>query len=342
MTSKNYSERIQQYFDHMLDEQDLAQFRADLQTDSQLRQQFVEYSILHDRLHGNLQATQALAGDKLTQVQDSCQSIEAALSETQHPVARANQRSLQGWFIALTVAASIFVSFAVWRDRGNTAIAEQTELRRVIEANSANLLRSFELAVEAISPGDSKQKRVDQRENRPPKPPLDGAVLHVRGKNEFVMIRKTADGLPFVTGSDGKSSWAVRADGPVRVSDDLRRFNRDVPGHEFSVPLYNLHEALEHLQAAFELHVISESATAPTQTQRLLIAIKRKGFPGPKRVEITYEAESGLIDQLRFIDMPYGSDRLTVQLTLSVPPLATQDFFTHWPYHSADRKIEVE
>ncbi len=357
--NQNHSELFQRYFDGQLDISELKQFETDLQTDTELQKQFVEYSLMHDQLRGHFLAGQALSA---SQSHSTCEDSDSILTEPRQSVVTINGRSRRSWFIAATVAATLFVIFVLWRDNSNTAQAEQTELRRVIAANSANLLRSFELAVESFTAGDAKQKRIEQRENRPPKPPLDGAILHVRGKHEFVLIRKSLDGIPFVTGSDGKSSWAVRPDGPVRISQDLQRFNRDVPGHEYSMPLYNLSEALEHLQSAYELHVLPEptgeslstdatvdnsfdnasDTSASSQPQKLLVAIKRKGFPGPRRVEISYLAESGLIAQLRFIDMPYGPDRLTVRLTLTESPAATDNFFNHALYHSPDRKIEVE
>lgn len=353
--NQNHSELFQRYFDGQLDIGELKQFETDLQTDTELQKQFVEYSLMHDQLRGHLLASQALSA---SHSHSTCEDPESILEEPRQPEVTINRRSRRSWFIAAMVAATLFVSFVLWRDNSNTAQAEQTELRRVIAANSASLLRTFELAVESFTAGDARQRRAEQRENRPPKPPLDGAILHVRGKYEFVLIRKSLDGVPFVTGSDGKSSWAVRPDGPVRISQDLQRFNRDVPGHEYSMPLYNLSAALEHLQSAYELHVLPEptheplatdatadsssDTSASSQPQKLLVAIKRKGFPGPRRVEISYLADSGLIEQLRFIDMPYGPDRLTVRLTLTESPAATDSFFNHALYHSSDRKVEVE
>ncbi len=74
----------------------------------------------------------------------------------------------------------------------------------------------------------------------------------------FVLQRKLDNEQQFVTGSNGKVSWAVRPDGAVRVSSDLTRFNRDVPGHEHDMPLSNLHDGLEQLQTAYDVQVLPE------------------------------------------------------------------------------------
>ncbi len=78
----------------------------------------------------------------------------------------------------------------------------------------------------------------------------------------------------------------MRGQGPIRISSDLKRFNRDVPGHEFSMSLCNLSEALEQLARAYDLNAVREDpqveADVPGVSDRLLIATKRKGNPGPR------------------------------------------------------------
>lgn len=171
-------------------------------------------------------------------------------------------------------------------------------------------------------------------------------MLHVRGGGQFVLVRKTADGRPFVTGSNGQTSWAVRPDGPVRFSSDLTRFNRDLPGHEHSMPLSNIHEGLERLREAFDVQLLpvesGDEANIDDEPSRLIVAVKKRGFRGPKRVEVTYSVRSGLIRQMRFVEMPYGPARLTLRMTLVEEQPLGEAFFDHQSHHDADRTVEEE
>lgn len=240
--------------------------------------------------------------------------------------------------------AAVFVLVLGWYALTGTPAAAMTELQRIRAANAQAVDRTFEIQVEEIvSASSGRQPATD----RPPKPPLDRAKLHVRGSREFVLIRQTADGLPFVTGSDGRTSWAVRPDGPVRVSPDLTRFSRDLPGHENSLPLTNLEDGLERLREAYQLEVLpvesdGDEGRSSAGDSRLMVAVKKRGFRGPNRVEISYAVGSGLIQELRFVGMPYGPERLTIRLTLvNQQPLAP-DFFGHEAHHDPSRRVEFE
>ncbi len=222
----------------------------------------------------------------------------------------------------------------------------QTELRRLISANAGPLERRYQIKVESTVIGGANPKDGEALDKRPPKPPLDDATLLVRGKNEFVLIRRLPNGRSFVTGCNGKTSWMVPPDGDVHVSSDLQRFNRDVPGHEHSMSLCHLDEALTQLHTAYELVSISPEPVDAKEIQeeptRLLVATKKRGFPGPRRVEITYHATSGFIKHIRFVDMPYGTDRLTLAMTLIENLSMDTHDFQHDSYHTADREIIEE
>ena len=151
---------------------------------------------------------------------------------------------------------------------------------------------------------------------------MNGAVLHVRGERQFVLVRMTLSGRPFVTGSNGQTSWAVRPDGPVRVSSDLTRFSHDLPGHEHSIPLINIQEGLEGLLGAYDVELQpvasqqDETRSADDASRSIVAAKKSASRRGPRRVEITYAVRNGLIQQMRFVELPYAPGRpLTLLLT---------------------------
>jgi hypothetical protein len=74
----------------------------------------------------------------------------------------------------------------------------------------------------------------------------------------------------------------------------------------------------------------------------VLVAVKKRGHRGPQRVEITYEVETGLIRQMRFVEMPYGPERLTVRLTLEEEVHLGTEFFRHASHHGPERIVEEE
>ncbi|MBS0203318.1 MAG: hypothetical protein JSS49_10495 [Planctomycetes bacterium] len=180
---------------------------------------------------------------------------------------------------------------------------------------------------------------------RPPMPSLKEAVLHVRDGRQFVLIRLTPEGHPFVTGCNGKVSWLVRPDGPVEVSTDLNRFSRGVPGTHHSVPRINIQEGLEGLQADYGIRVESalNQEGAGSGSLKLLTATRREAtHQGPARVEITYEDRSGFIQQMRFIDMPhFRQGSVTMLLKFVEARNLDTNFFDHESHHEPGRRIET-
>lgn len=261
-------------------------------------------------------------------------------------VTRSWVRSL--FTLATTACLLLFVGFLLWQTVGVTPVsAAARELDRIIAASSRQLDRTFSIAVEETTFPNRRREQVMPDESRPPKPSIDGALLHVRGSNEFVLQRKVGENQFFTTGSNGKTSWAVQPDGSVRASSDLMRFSHDVPGHEHAMPLNNLHDGLEQLCGAYDVEVmpaesLEEGTSRSVEPNRLLAAVKKPGFRGPRRVEITYAATSGQIRQIRFIEMPYGPERLTLRMTLVGEQDLSTHYFDHEAHHDPQRRVDFE
>jgi hypothetical protein len=297
-------------------------------------QQFAEAVLLHDRLRGEHQALMAVA--------DSVGTVARELATPPSPR-----------FLTFSAAASVLlvaaaVLLVIWIGVGGTPVSAAAELKRIIAANAQLIDRTYQITMEEPALMDRNAKRNPASDSRPPKPPIDGATLYVRNGNQFVLIRQTAEGFPFITGSNGRSSWAVRSEGPVRVSADLTRFNRDLPGHEHSMPLISITDGLDRLRAAYDIDVLpvedgdAAEVKGNGEQSRLMVAVKKRGFRGPRRVEITYFVNSGLIRQLRFVEMPYGPERLTLRLTLVEDRPLGETFFDHESHHDSNRTIEFE
>ena len=49
-----------------------------------------------------------------------------------------------------------------------------------------------------------------------------------------------------------------------------------------------------------------------------------------------------MIRQMRFVEMPYGPERLTLRLTLAEERSLGADFFRHQSHHDPERVVEEE
>ncbi len=328
-------ELIEGYFDEILTPEQLASLSDWIKSSSENARVFANAARLHDRLRNAM-------GESVL-VQDE-------------PSPKASVRSQGGlffpasvWSTAASIAVVCFGVGLLWFLFGQAnASAAIRELNRIIVQNTLSKDRTYEIVVEEIYPpidrGANRPPTLESQ--RPPKPPLDGAIVHVREGNQFVLIRKTSEGLPFVTGSNGKQSWAANARGPVKVSSNIHHFDRDLPGHETSIPLTNLHEGLGRLRQAYQVQFSTlgpeEYEVSEGETARMLVAVKKPKERGPQRVEIAYESISGRILHMRFVQMPYGPDRLDLRLSLVNENDLPRDFFEHTSHHSLDRNVETE
>jgi len=245
------------------------------------------------------------------------------------------------WATAMVAAtAAVILLFASGVGfEGRSVSAAVLQLDHLIAAQARLPGSRYLITVESRS-RPPRQHFFDQTpdwKSRPPKPPLNGAIVHA-SHGRFVLVRTTTAGEQFITGSDGQSSWAVAPEGPVRVSSRPDHFNHDLPGHEHDMPLTTLAEGLEQLRAAYVLRL----EDGPTPTHRQLIAEKRRGFRGPQRIAIDYEEATGQIDSLRFNEMPYGPERLDLRMDLVSTSSYDDSFFSHSSHHSPERTIYEE
>ncbi len=281
---------------------------------------FASDVMLHDRLH-------------------TVFSASPVTTPSPHVVA-ARIRRRSGPFTAavgLAFVIAIFIAVGSVSMRSQPVSAGVVELERIIATQTGLLGSSYRIFVEAKRSWKETRRKPRPESSRPPKPPLDLAVVHASGR-QFVLLRTDRNGLPFITGRNNTSSWAISPDGPVRVSRDLDRFHHDVPGHEHDFPLTCLTDGLSLLRRSYELRLDQQS----TPERSKLVAERRPGHRGPRTVEIVYDGASGVIESLRFFDMPYGPDRLDLRMELLETPAFTPDFFDHTTHHKPDRTVLEE
>lgn len=354
--SSSVEDLMDGYFDESLSQEQFQQLNQWIKSDPLHAQRFASELLLHDRLRNEFVTNELI--DQPSKAEQSTVNDPALVRADERP----NVVTLAGsigntWtrsVIAMaTTACLVLISLAfLWNGLGSTsASAAVMELNRIIAANRQSLDRTFLISVEeSVVQEDARRDSPEHR--RPPKPTLDNAILDVRGSNQFVLKREVEPGVFFVTGSNGTSSWAVRPDGPVRMSDDLTRFNRDLPGHERSLPINNIEDGLDALQTAYNLELLSveriegedqgRDVESETEATQQMVATKKPGFRGPERIEILYTAASGQIRQMRFIDMPYGRNIVTLKMTLIEEQPFAADHFDHESHHDPKRIVEFE
>ena len=303
------------------EEQHLADW---LQADPENAEQFAANVMLHDRLR------MLLITEEVPQTAPSVATDWSRLRPRVGPLVTA--------MVAATAAAILLVASGVGFESQSVSAAV-LQLDHLIAAQAHFPGNSYQITVESRSrpPRQRFFDRTPDWKSRPPKPPLNGAIVHA-SHGRFVLVRTTMAGEQFITGSDGHSSWAVAPAGPVRVSARPDHFNHDLPGHEHDMPLTTLGDGLEQLRAAYILRL----EHGPTPTHRRLIAEKRRGFRGPRRIEIDYGEATGQIESLRFTEMPYGPERLDLRMDLISTNSYDDSFFGHAFHHSPERTIVEE
>jgi len=240
------------------------------------------------------------------------------------------------WSLVLVLLMAGLGGVLAWRGRGPGELQAATvALEQLIEVQSREVGQIFRLRVEHSEP--IPRLRGADSDRRPVKPTLDGAVLSLGGGGRFVFERQTGLGQPFLTGSNGRESWAVRPWGPVLVASDPQRFCRDVPGQDLGFPLADIDAVLSQLRLAYRVRVEPGELSG----EQRLIAVKQRRIPGPRQVEVVYARESREIRTLRLIDLPYGDSRFELRLERQ-PGSRPDAYFEHASHHAPGRRMEHE
>ncbi len=309
-------ELIHRYLDDALDEDEQESLQQWLKSSPENLRAFTSYAFLHDQIHNQMSA------HSVVNLADRQGSDPSGI----HP-GRLFQRRV---IVTLSAIAASLLMFAAWHYFELDSVSTAAELHRLIDAQKQIQDCTYKIFVEEIAKERSR-RALDAQWNRPPKPPMNDATLYLRQSNQFVLIRQTSDGERFITGSNGTTSWAIRPDRSLKTSRDLTEFSRDLPGHEHHLPLMDLEATLITLQKAYVIQVLppelDSESLGDSEPSRLLVAIKKRGYPGPQRVEISYSLNQRQIRQIRFVEMPYGSERLTLRLTLIDQSKLSYDFF---------------
>lgn len=284
--------------------------------------QFSQLALLHDRLR-----TEMLVGD---------------VWETRQAVAVNNRLSKHRWsrrIFALSSALCLMLILGgiVWQTVSSPVLAVGVELKRIIQASEAALDRTYMLTALAGRVDSETLPSTDRGE----KPTVDGALLHVRGSNQYVLIRYFADGARFITGCDGQTAWAVPPRGRVRVSRDLMRFRGAIPGQQHAIPFIDMRSSLHQLQESYELELSSEMT--PEGWRRMRAIRRTPASGGPKRVTLWYAVPTGTIHRMLLERLPQarGGPRDVLLELINEGDLGST-YFSHTSHHDKNREVIEE
>ncbi len=245
---------------------------------------------------------------------------------------------------AAVVAVGLLGIFAL--NLPSRADAAMESLEQVIAAFGRLEDRSY-----VIHAGETREPRREKppRERRDgqgrfhPAAHLDGARLYLRGEDEFVLMQSLPNGEDRVMGGNAEMSWSFRGDGPVRTSDDPQRFRGGVPGGRQDLSFLDLRSQLDELKSLYQLEILKPVQDRDAGLLGLSGNRHSREQGGPKRVEIWFDSDDGMIHRMILDGLPRDNGRPgKIELDLiSGEPLAP-DFFTHDAHHAPGRPIEPE
>ena len=320
---------IDGYLDDVLSSDDLQRLNSLVKENPEFARRLAEASLLHDRLRTEISLAGATKGD--TGPVQMAESTTTLVS-----------RSRRSWVTAtlITTAAAVLIGFVLQQGGVVTpASAASVALERIIDAASQQIDRVYRIRITDYGPSGPQPQVAADRGGI--KPNVDGADLHVRGRDQFVLVRRFADGSPFVTGSDGEIGWAVPPSGRVHLSHDVRRFRRAVPGERDAIPFLDLEAGLEELRRDYDLDLIEgqENVTGPEGWSRLDARKHARVRGGAERVQIWFDA-AGTAHRISLQGLPQGEpdgSPQAVELDLIVGRELPANFFHHETHHAPDR-----
>ena len=219
----------------------------------------------------------------------------------------------------------------------NPTEAAAASLERIIAVAQQSIDRTYTIRV--IDEYPTSTPRNEKQGN------IDGAILHVRGPNKYVLIRELKDGRQRFTGCDGTESWAMREDGPVHVSSDLNRFRGGLPGEQQDLPFINLQSQLKQLQEKYFVESLPEAGREFEGRAMMGLVCLRKSHEvrGPKRVELWADRKTGAIHRMLMDNLPRGKGGpRSVMIQLKNESEFPADFFSHTAHHEPGRQIRPQ
>lgn len=319
-SSDNLSTLIAGYLDGTLRAGEEAWLDRLVATDHAVAVRVARAALLHDRLHDLFRA-------------ESCTMDEEGATHGAEEERGVSWR--RRWAVA-SVAVTLVLALCVIPRASSSTAAASAALDRIVAAAETPADRTYLITV--LDHGNAGPPPPVVSADRGRKPGVDGARLHVRGADRFVLVRRFDDGAEFITGSDGSIGWAVPPRGKVHLSHDPRRFRRGLPGEREEVPFVDVRSSLDGLRRGYDLALTSDGDGGAR-----LDAVRRPGRRrGPERVLIACDA-AGVPTRILIEGQPVEEGMpCVVELTLVSREDLGAGYFSHDAHHDADRPLDWE
>jgi len=238
---------------------------------------------------------------------------------------------------ALVAAILAVVAGAAWFALGTERSASATG----VLARLASVARSGDRTYLLRVPEGSERRPATRRDpTLRPQPPVDGAILSLRGSSSYVLVRIDEDGRSVLTGSDGAIAWSVGPGGRARISRDLGRFSGALPGSRHGIAFLDPREGLDALDRSYRLTFVAPSAIDPSA--RIVGERRSEARGGPRRIEIVYDPTSLVIGSMRLDGLPQarGGPR-SVEFELLDEQALPPGYFSH-SFHADPAQPVIE
>ncbi len=318
---------IHGYFDETLTHEQLRELNAWIKDSPDGAHRFATLALLNDRLHDCFRSVSVWNAD--------LPELGVVRPEILPVRGRWKRRVFLSAAAVAAVAAGLLVLQATSSRRTQAA---ETELVRMIEVSRQAVDRTYRIvSLNKPQPPGPPPGQDPQRA----RPPIDGALLYTRGQDQHVLMRQYANGDTFLTGSNGRESWAIPPQGPVQVSSDPTRYRGAAPGEKQNVP-FLIPEALDRLRTNYQLR-IEPSEPGHVELSRLIAVRQSTDGRGPRRVTLWFHAGRDVIERMRFEGLPSAQGNpLNIELELIDQRDLGPDFFNHSAHHTSDRPVNQE
>lgn len=331
MIDPRLAELAHAMLDGTIDEQGIAELSRAIESDPAVAHEVAQLALLHDALHR--EHHEAAMGRASAMRVGRMARIRRAL-------AAAAVLAIAG--ILLWTTVSVTPSASAQATLARLAAAARTGDRTyVIQAiTDDGRERRGRRGDAGMDPSNDGERRGRAKADSVP---IDGAVLVVRDPGLYVLTRTDAEGRAVVTGCDGRTAWIVPADGPVRVSGDLKRFSGALPGSRFDLPFLNPHDGLAELAANYDVLELKPAPALGHPMPRLIATRRSDARGGPKSIEIEFDPSTAVIHAMRMDNLPQarGGPR-SVEFTLADQLPRTDGFFSHDHHHDPSRPVLAE
>ncbi len=309
------------HLDGFLSADDEARLERLVTTDPDIALELARAAMVHDRLRDLFREESVITGQR--RVRPQAAEIR--------PV-----RSTRRWLVIFAAIAFALFFMVAFQSPSGSSVATASAIDRLIAAASSPVDREYRISVLDHGPHGPLPPVVSGGQGR--KPGIEGAILFVRGADQFVLIRRFGDGTEFITGSDGTTGWAVPPKGRVHLSQDTRRFRRGVPGEHEEVPFLDLRSGFDGLRRGYDLAVEAEAGGE----QRLEARRRGRKNRGPETVRVWFD-EAGVATRIEIEGLPMeeGMPR-SVAMTLISQQNLDAAFYTHETHHLAERPVDWE